>query len=177
MNTIAKKLCFTALLSALCCLCTWLLAVPFPGGVGYFNVGDIFVLISAWLLGPLYGTIAAGIGSMLADVFAGYTVYAPATLLIKGATALTAYYVFALLCKLIKKEKVKPFLSIPAALLAELVMVLGYLLFESTALGLGVGAFASVPGNALQGLCGSVGGFLLFFTMQKIPSVKRLFQL
>ena len=76
-----------------------------------------------------------------------------------------------------RKEKVKPFLSIPAALLAELVMVLGYLLFESTALGLGFGAFASVPGNALQGLCGSVGGFLVFFALQKIPSIKRLFQL
>ena len=31
-------------------------------------MGDVVVLVSAWVLGPVYGSAAAGIGSMLADL-------------------------------------------------------------------------------------------------------------
>jgi len=51
---------------------------------GYFNVGEIMVYTSAILMGPFVGSFAGGVGSMLADVSLGYTVFAPGTLVIKG---------------------------------------------------------------------------------------------
>jgi uncharacterized membrane protein len=39
----------------------------------------------ALLLGPLIGSFAGGVGSMFADIFLGYYLYAPATLVIKAA--------------------------------------------------------------------------------------------
>ena len=56
-------------------------------------IGDALVLMSAFLLGPVYGTAAAGIGSALADLLTGYAYYAPGTLIIKGGIALIAYLV------------------------------------------------------------------------------------
>ena len=51
---------------------------------GYFNVGEIMVYTSAILMGPFVGSFAGGVGSMIADVSLGYTVFAPGTLVIKG---------------------------------------------------------------------------------------------
>lgn len=76
--SLAKHLSFTAVLAALCCVSTVFFVVPLPAS-GYFNMGDVFVLLSGWLLGPLYGAAAAGLGTMLADVVGGYASYAPAT--------------------------------------------------------------------------------------------------
>ena len=81
--SLAKHLSFTAVLAALCCVSTVFFVVPLPAS-GYFNMGDVFVLLSGWLLGPLYGAAAAGLGTMLADVVGGYASYAPATLVIKA---------------------------------------------------------------------------------------------
>ena len=49
---------------------------------GYVNLGDCAVPLSAWILGPVYGGVAAGVGSMLADLLSGYAHYAPGTFLI-----------------------------------------------------------------------------------------------
>ncbi len=51
---------------------------------GYFNVGETMVYTAALLMGPVVGAFAGGVGSMIADVALGYTVFAPGTLVIKG---------------------------------------------------------------------------------------------
>lgn len=81
-----KTMTLAALLAAFACVATMLIQVPTPTK-GYVNLGDCIVNISAWLLGPVYGAAAAGIGSAMADVISGYIVYAPATLIIKGLMA------------------------------------------------------------------------------------------
>ena len=68
---------------------TLVIQVPSPMN-GYVNLGDCGVLLSAWILGPWYGGAAAGIGSMLADIFSGYAHYAPGTLAIKLSMAVLA---------------------------------------------------------------------------------------
>ena len=83
----AKQIAFTALFASLCCIGTVLIVVPLPAS-GYFNAGDIFVLLSAWCLGPLFGSVASAVGSALADIVSGFAIYAPATFLIKGLPAL-----------------------------------------------------------------------------------------
>ena len=49
----------TALFAALICVATMFIRVPSPVS-GYINLGDGFVLLSAFLLGPSLGTAAAG---------------------------------------------------------------------------------------------------------------------
>ena len=172
----AKKICYTALFACCCCLSSWLVSVPLPAS-GYFNVGDVFVLLSGWLLGPIYGAVAAGVGSMLADFLAGYALYAPATLLIKAAVSLVAYALLLFLRKLpTNKAWFLYWVAIPlSAVAAELVMVFGYLFFESIVLGLGSGAFANLLGNATQGTCCAAIAIPLFFALSKISVLKTTF--
>ena len=78
-NITTKKLVITALFMALTMVATMFIRIPLP--LGYVNLGDVFVLLSVFVLGPIYGTIAAGVGSGLADLF-GFVKYAPGTLII-----------------------------------------------------------------------------------------------
>ena len=72
-----KNICFCAIFAALCTAAT-LISVPIP--IGYINLGDLMVLTSGWCLGGVYGAIAAGVGSALADVLLGYASSLPMVL-------------------------------------------------------------------------------------------------
>ena len=98
MNTTTKKIVMASMLAALCCVATMIIKIPSPLK-GYLNLGDCVVLLSGFMLSPLYGFLAAGVGSALADIFSGYLVYAPATFVIKGIMALIAFYGFKLLSR------------------------------------------------------------------------------
>ena len=87
-----RALCLAALFAALSCIGTFI-SVPLP--IGYFNLGDIFVLSGAFLLGAPFGAVAAGVGSALADIFMGFVIYAPATFVIKALVAACAALLFA----------------------------------------------------------------------------------
>lgn len=65
-----KMMVMTALFIALGYVATSLLVIPIPGG-GYLNLGDTIVLLGAYLLGPVYGAVAGGLGPALADLLAG----------------------------------------------------------------------------------------------------------
>ena len=101
--SISKRISFTALFAALCCVATVLITIPLPAS-GYFNTGDVFVLLSAWCLGPIYGVAAAAIGSALGDLFLGYALYAPVTFFVKGLTAFVACASCWFFKKLIRKH-------------------------------------------------------------------------
>lgn len=149
-----RKLIMAALLAALVFVATTVIRIPTPTG-GYLNLGDCFVLLAGWLLGPWYGFAAGGIGSMLVDLLGGYFQYVPGTFLIKGLMAMVA----ALLYKVMHKSK----LALPlSGLVGECIMVGGYYLYEATICGYGfMGAAVGIPGNCLQGLAGLVIGVVL----------------
>ncbi len=146
------------MLAAFVCVATMLIKIPSPLK-GYLNLGDAAVLLSGWVLSPWYGFFAAAIGSALADVFSGYVLYAPATFIIKGLMALVACYMF----KMLSKNKGDLSSRIISGVLAEILMILGYLAFESVLYGF-VPSLANVPGNAVQGVAGIViGAFIVKF--------------
>ena len=64
------RIVLVALFAALTCVATMFLRIPSPTG-GYLNLGDGIALLSAFLLGPWLGGVAAGLGSMLADLQIG----------------------------------------------------------------------------------------------------------
>ena len=88
-QTKLRTLILAAMFAALTCVATMIIHIPSPIG-GYFNLGDCMVLLSAFVLGPVWGTAAGGIGSALADVICGYFVYAPGTLVIKALVLCSA---------------------------------------------------------------------------------------
>lgn len=170
--SLSKRLAFTALFAALCCIGTIAIVVPLP--FGYFNAGDIFVLLAAWCLGPLYGSVSAAVGSALADILSGYAIYAPASFFIKGLDAFVAYMAWFFLKKCIKKERLDFVPRILSAAAGETVMALGYFAYEWILYGLG-GATAAVFGNILQGACGLTCATAIVVILCSVKSVKQLF--
>ena len=84
------RLVLAALFAALIFVATNIIHIPTPGTNGYVNLGDCMVLLGAFLLGPVYGAAAGGIGSALADILSGYAVFAPGTFVIKALIAVIA---------------------------------------------------------------------------------------
>lgn len=170
-----RLLALTGLFAALGCVGTMVLQISSPTG-GYMNLGDAVVILGAWLLGPVYGAAAGGVGPAMADLLSGYAVYVPATLVIKAAMALTA----ALLYRALKKRG--PLLLCAAA--AEVPMVLGYWLFDALlaaasgggSLGLCLTASAAgVPSNLVQAAFGAAASTLLALALRRSGYVRKQF--
>lgn len=77
------------LLLALVTLLTAYAKVPLPGMTGYVHMGDGAVMLSGLALGP-FGALVAAAGSGLADLLAGFPLYIPFTVVIKGFMAYAA---------------------------------------------------------------------------------------
>lgn len=158
------------LFAAIITVSTMMLRIPTPTK-GYINLGDCFVNIAGWLLGPLYGGAAAGIGSSLSDLFAGYTVYVIPTFIIKALMAVTAFAVF----KALSKKLPTLVGRIISAIAAELVMVAGYAVYESFLYGSAATALTGVAGNIVQGIGGVLFGVMLYEgIIARIPAAKSL---
>lgn len=149
-----KQLTLCAMFTAVVTVATIAIAIPVPGTGGYINLGDGIILAVAYLCGGYYAAIAGGLGSALADLFAGYAQWVPFTFVIKGAMG----YVAARLMRPAEKPY-KP-RSLLAALVAELIMVGGYYLagivFTSPLISL-----ESVPPNCVQ----AVGGIAVYLVL------------
>ena len=161
MNTRTKKIVMAALMAALACVATMIIKIPSPLK-GYLNLGDCIVLVSGWMLSPTYGFLAAGLGSALADVFSGYVTYAPATFVIKGVMALVAFYGFKLL-----HNKLGDLPSrIVSGIVAEIIMILGYFVFEGFLYGF-IPSAVNIPANGVQGIAGLIIGAILMKVFAK----------
>ncbi len=83
-----RKIAYTGLMTALVLVATYSVRIPIPFTNGYIHLGDCMVFLAPLLLGWKYGALAAGAGSMLADVLGGYFHWAIPTLVIKTIMAL-----------------------------------------------------------------------------------------
>ena len=170
-NKVVTKIVLTALFAALTYVATSIIRIPTLGTNGYVNIGDTIVLLSAWLIGGVYGGLAAGIGSALADLLAGYGTYVPGTFVIKFAMAIVAYLIFVAL----KKANVNKVVGyIVGGVVAELIMVFGYFLYESTLLGYGLAAAGSIPSNFIQAGTCLVLGYAAIAVLEGTKSVSMI---
>ena len=172
MKRNAKNLVYSALFAALCCVATYALTIPLP--YGYFNLGDVFVLLAGWCLGPIYGVAAAAVGSALADLLSGYALYAPVTFVIKGVVAWLACELYNALKKPFKTHRFSFIARIIAAIVGELFMVFGYFVYECILYGI-AGGVLSVVGNCLQGLFSMICATLLVHLLFSIKPLRSLF--
>lgn len=186
MNTnTTKKWVIAALFAALTCICTMIIKIPTPTG-GYIHPGDGMVLLCGIVLGPGMGALAAGIGSMLSDLFSGYLVWVPATFAIKALTAMIAGLLFHRSRRLPTGHKAASTVRVVlGGIIGEAVMVFGYFLFEAglnaasngglsaaaVAGGIAYSA-AGIPANILQGATGIVIACVLLPVLDQIPDIR-----
>lgn len=160
-NNTTQRIVMAALLAALTCVATMIIKIPSPLK-GYLNLGDCVVLLAGWMLSPTYGFLAAGLGSALADTFSGYVTYVPVTFVIKGLMALIAFYGFKLLHSKLGNISSR----IISGIVAEVVMVAGYFIFEGFLYGFGP-SLVNIPANVIQGIAGLIIGTILVKVFEK----------
>lgn len=153
-NLSVLQLCLTAVFMALICMATMVVQIPIP--LGYAHLGDCMILLATYLLGPVAGMIASGIGSAMADILTGYAIWAIPTLLIKGIMPWIAFYFFR------KKTKFSPYIG---AVFCLLFMILGYVVAGCILYGSISTGIMQFPGLALK----SVVNFIVFIVLKNLP--------
>lgn len=143
-----------------------LIMIPVPSMTnGFVNAGDALVILSAFLLGPGWGAVAAALGSALTDLIYGYYFYIPATFIIKGLMALAA----GTILRRLGNDRLIPIIL--ASIVAELIMLAGYFGYETLFYGF-AGALGSLFGNGVQAAFGVVFGTVLYLALIRIPYVR-----
>lgn len=160
------KLVTAALMAALTCVVTMFLPIKIPNtNGGYIHPGDAFVLLSGIILGPLFGSLAAGIGSFFADIFSGAFIYAPATLVIKALAAIVG----AISYRNIRKGSV-----VLAGVFVGITVTVGYFIYECIIYGNFATPLFSASFNLLQNVMGIVLASILLPLIKKVPQIKQM---
>ena len=161
----------TAMMTAMVMIATTFFKIP--NAMGYIHLGDGFVLLAAIILPKKYACFAGGVGAGLADIYGGYAVWAPWTLVIKIVMVLIVQLFFDFLTKRasngkhIAKIAGIPFAELFAYVLAVLWTVSGYYVAQGFISGNWAAPIADVPGNVLQAAVGSIIAILVSVTLGK----------
>lgn len=168
------KIAMTGLLMALIMVSTMMIRIPIPFTQGYVHLGDTMIFLAVLILGRNYGTMAAGIGSALADLLSGYAYYAPWTLVVK---ALMAFVVGLALEHMEKKGQIKEGknITVPellAMLFGGVEMCAGYYVAASLMHGNWYTPLFSIPGNIGQFVVGMILATALAQALYRTPAKK-----
>ena len=149
-----RKITFAGILAAFIFVGT---EIHVPTGIGHVNLGDVVILVSAYILGPI-AAIPAAVGSALADLLAGYGQYIVPTFVIKGLMGLVA----GLIMRRKPGDKVHIVKRLMAALIAEAVMIGGYFAFESLMYDVPAATGSLIP-NLIQAAAALIGAIPLTY--------------
>jgi uncharacterized membrane protein len=163
-NNKTNALVITSMLAALIFVFTYLIKIPVNASGAYMNIGDCVIYCSGLLVGGPWAAAAAGIGSALSDLLLGFPVYAPATLVIKGAMGLVC-------AVLMKKGGFGRFAWV--SVLGGAIMVAGYALFEWIFFGWTY-AVGTVSFNLIQWVAGVAGAWALYYPVRRIAGTTML---
>jgi uncharacterized membrane protein len=133
------QLAITAVFTSLVCVATMVFSIYVPATEGFFNIGETMVYVTALLFGPLIGSFAGGVGSAAADIFLGYSAYAPATLIIKACEGGIVGILSRKRIKFSSKLRWKAFTFVAGLISGVLLGSIGSLYYSGTvALSLGI---------------------------------------
>jgi len=160
-NTLSLSI--IGIFSALICILTMIISIPIPATQGFINIGDAGVMITGMIFGPIIGGIAGGVGSSLADIFLGYTIYAPATLVIKGLEG----FLVGLIADPKKKISRINYKDILAVIIGGITMSFGYFLFEILLFGVSGALYEIFLNLIFQFGLGAIIAILFVIPMRK----------
>ena len=161
MQNKIKKIVIAALFAGLVFCTTFFFQIPFVAG--YVHLGDCMVISAGLVLGPVYGTLAAGLGSFLSDLIGGYAQYMFPTFIIKSLMALAAWCIF----RFVGRSKLTMPCIMLSGVISAVIMVAGYYITEVILVGSLAGGVASLVPNAIQGVFGVVSSALLIKLISK----------
>ncbi|MCM1285346.1 MAG: ECF transporter S component [Acetobacter sp.] len=150
-NNKLTKMVITAMFTAMIFVLTRFVSIPVAAG--YVHLGDALVYLVASVLGGPWAFFAAAVGEALADIAAGWVVYAPATLIVKAFIAIP----FVLCYK--KSERILTPVTAVLTIPAGMITIGGY--FISDLIIDKAYAFVNIPGNIIQ----AAGSAVLFIVM------------
>lgn len=159
-----KLLALTGLFMAIIYVLTAYLHVPTIKG--YVHVGDGIIFLAASILPTPYAIVAASIGGALSDALSGYWIWVPATLIIKGVTAVffTA-----------KKETVICTRNLIAIIPALILCVGGYGLYSGLIIYHNlIAGFADAFANTMQTATSAVLFIILGLAFDKLKLKKKI---
>lgn len=170
-NTV-RNMVMTAMMMCMVIVMTMIIRVPIPATQGYIHLGDCMIFFSVLLLGWKWGAVAAGVGSAMADIFAGYAYYAPVTLVVKGLMAVVMGLCVEYAIKHGFKGVKMIVMEVLGMAVAGLFMVAGYYVAEGVMYGNFVTPLASIPMNCLQFVVGVILATTLAYALGKTPAGK-----
>ncbi|WAM34619.1 ECF transporter S component [Caldicellulosiruptor morganii] len=173
---------FSGLLAAAVFVLTFTIKIPLPAG--YFNIGDVIIMLASILFGKGIGFLAGSFGSALADVTSGYLIYAPFTFIVKGLEG----YICGIVFESLKKDKKEIPGFIISSILSGIWMAAGYFLSEAFVLkylssALNVNrdlqfglktALVNFPFNLLQGILSAVITIILVFPLYRNKFIGKM---
>ncbi len=174
-NDRTGKMVLTALMACLVLLATYMIRIPSPFTQGYIHLGDTMIFLSVLVLGKKNGTVAAGLGSALADLLGGYAAYAIWTFMIKG---LMAFIMGAFIERAIRKNKHHrrignmPVIEIAGMVVAGIEMVIGYAVVDGVLAGNIMIGILGAPFNVIQFTVGLILATVLAMALYKTPARK-----
>jgi uncharacterized membrane protein len=165
----AVNVALLAILTALTTIMTLVIRIPYPGTGGYFNFGDIMVMLGGLLLGPVGGFFVGGVGSAIADII-GFPLFAPITLIVKGLEGMAVGYLGSRARKHVRLNV----RDVIAVLVGAIIMLIGYFIGEVLLLAVpvAVALFELVTINLAQV---AIGGSVTLLIGPTIRSYLRTF--
>lgn len=148
---------------ALICVVTMLIVIPIPATQGFINIGDAIVMITALLFGPIIGSLAGGIGSMFADLFLGFPLFAPATLIIKGLEGL----IVGIIVDPKNQTSRLNYRDVVGVIAGGLIMVFGYFLYEMILFGIEIALVEIILNGLIQFGLGVLISLIFIFASRK----------
>jgi uncharacterized membrane protein len=149
-----------------------------PTMVGYLNLGDAVIIITAVILGKRSGFVAGAVGSALADIALSFYYFAPVTFFVKGLEGFVIGMVIDMFSKRTDSKRYAVILL--ASVAGSVVMVSGYFfcelyvmkIFDDT-MGLAA-ALKDLPFNVAQGGLCTVVGYSLSLALDRFKVLRFL---
>lgn len=156
-----KKMCITALATAIICLATMIIQIPIP--LGYAHLGDSCIILISLLFGWKIGLFAGGVGSALADLLGGFPQWVLPTLIIKCIMGA----VIALIGYNKKRFTVSGFRTTIGMFAGLVEMIAGYVIAGSILSGSIAAGMAQIPGLALKAVVNVCVFYVVGFAISK----------
>lgn len=161
LNFTTKNLVLSGFLIAVVWVCTSI-NVPFPFAKGgLMHLGNIPLFVIAFILGKKYAALTGAVGMGLFDLFSAWAIWAPFTFVIR----LVMGYIAGSIAE--KGNGVNIGYNSLACFVSGIWMLIGYYFTEVILYGNWIAPFASIPGDIVQLIVGSIIAIPLAAVLRK----------
>lgn len=163
---------YTAIFTAIILLAISQIRISTGLGEGYIHLGDSIIYLVACVLPLPYALLAAALGGALADITAGFAIWAIPTAIIKALNALP----FALIYKMSKAQNSNKILNKQTAgmpVISGIITVGGYFIAESILYSV-ASATLSIMGSCIQAVGSAIIYYIAAVALDKMNFKRRI---